>query len=64
MSHPSQKIQQQLEELLPETYEAPRVVRHSAEELNGRTVDVNACGSGFDDINARRSDDENTGVSY
>lgn len=31
----------------PPSYEAPRIVSHSAEVLRGMTINVNACSSGF-----------------
>lgn len=36
-------------------YEPPRILSHSAEHLEGMTIDVNACTSAF---GARRSDDD------
>lgn len=49
---------------LPTTYEPPRILTHSARDLDGMILHVNACTSGFGGDKSAKEDDDKGSVVY
>lgn len=52
------------DQALPTAYEPPRILTHSARDLDGMILHVNACTSGFGGDKSAKEDDDKGSVVY